>query len=89
MNTNGKVLPDLTKPSYEQLLAEVAQLKAKLTKVSSGPKMEWAKGHEGTAINMTWPGKRGRYLEVEELTYILENADSVLEDLTTLLGSIE
>lgn len=75
------ILQDKTKPTYEELLAEIAKLKAK----KSGPTMAWAKDKEQVAVNLTFPGKRSRYLEVEELTWIIENAESVLEDLTSMM----
>ena len=76
-------LPDLTKMSHEQLMAEVLRLR----EAKNAPAIAWAKDKDGNdkdnAVNITFPGKRARYLEVDELTYLIEHGTSLLEDLLT------
>lgn len=68
---------DLTKLSHEELVALIQKEREQ----KNGPKVEWAKGREGVAMNITFPGKRSRYLELEEFEYIVQNGDSILEQL--------
>jgi hypothetical protein len=76
---------DQTKPTYDELLAQIAKLKAE----RDGPTITWAKDKDGTpkvmeAVNLAWPGKRQRYLEVEELEYIIENGEAILARLLAM-----
>lgn len=74
-------LPDLTKLTHEQLLAYATKLSQK----KAGPAMAWAKNKEGEALTLTFPGKRSRYLEVEELQYIIEHGDALLEEMLGMM----
>lgn len=80
MAEKPRILQDMTKPTYEQLLAEVERLKAE----RSGPQIAWAKGKEGEAVSITFPGKRGRYLEIEEIIWLFEHQEMVLERIKDL-----
>lgn len=59
------ILQDKTKPSYEDLLAMVVELSARVGRADA-VRIEWAKDKEGKALALTWPGKRARYIEVAE-----------------------
>jgi hypothetical protein len=79
---NTMVHQDLSKATHEQLIAEIARLKA----LANGPKIAWAKDKDGNdkvgeAINLIFPGKRARYLEVEEMEYIRDHCDELIESL--------
>lgn len=81
MTEKPNILPDISAMIAKAVAEALAQERAK----PKGVKVDWAKDAQGKAVIVTWPGKRGRYLEVGEVKAILSDNET-REAIITFCG---